>query len=270
VRQIEARTCSQAADAMSLVLALAVDPEGVVASGAQAVGTAAPALPASPAPAPDPGPAPAMLSPEPSPAPPAALLLPAPDPAKVVSAQEAAPPPATASPHGFSLGAAVELETAVAPEPVAGVALRAEYEVASSSWLAPSFGAAFAGAASNVVEGAPDVAVRFATIRLDACPARVLLGGTGVTVRACGATAFGLLEARGVGAPNPETATRGWVDAELGVRVRWEARRWFVGLDGGAAAPITRPKFVFLKPYQFVYEVPPIGALTALIAGVRF
>jgi hypothetical protein len=267
VRQIEARTCSQAADAMSLVVALAVDPEGVAASAVKAVQLAAPALPASPAP--DPGPALVELSPEPSSAPPAAPALLAPEPPKVVSAQEAAAP-AAVSPHGFSLGAAVEVETALAPQPVAGVALRGEYEVASSSWLAPSFGAELAGAASNVVEGAPDVAVWFATMRLDACPARVRLGGTGLTLRACGATAFGLLEARGVGAPNPETAVRGWVDAELRLRARWEGHRWFVGFDGGAVAPITRPKFVFLKPYQFVYEASQVGVLTALFAGVRF
>jgi hypothetical protein len=164
----------------------------------------------------------------------------------------------------------VELETDVAPDPVTGLALRAEYEVASASWLAPSFGVELAGGASNLIEGASDVAVWLATVRLDACPARALLGGTGVTLRACGAAAFGLLDARGVGAPSPETALRGWVDAELGLRARWEARGWFLGMEGGPVVPIVRPKFVFLQPYHFVYEVPLVGALTALFAGVRF
>jgi hypothetical protein len=257
VREIEAPTCSQAADAMSLVVALAFDPEAVVATGMS------PAPPALPAPVPDPGAELAALSPEPP---------------QVASAYEdgsahrpALPPQAAAaSPQAFTVGVAVELETAVAPDPVTGIALRAEYEVASSSWLAPSFGVELGGAASNVIEGASGVAVWFATVRFDACPARALLGGTGVTLRACAATALGLLDARGVGAPNPETAVRPWVDAELGLRARWEARRWFVGIDGGPIVPVTRPKFVFLQPYHFVYEVPQVGVLASLFAGVRF
>jgi hypothetical protein len=254
MREIEAPTCPQLADAMSLVVALAVDPEALLTPEAPAT---PPAPPASPAP-----PAPPASVPEPIPEPSAVLSAPSPEPAPIL------PPPV--SRHGFSLGAAVALETDIAPDPVMGVALRAEYEVASSSWVAPSFGVELAGAASNLIEAAPAVAVRFATVRLDACPARALLGATGVTLRACGAAALGVLDARGVGAPKPEDALRGWVDAEIELRARWDARRWFLGIDGGPVLPVTRPKFVFELPYQFVYEVPQVCVRTELFAGVRF
>jgi hypothetical protein len=276
-REIEASTCTQLADAMSLVVALAVDPEAVLTPGLpptapQASDPEAPRGPAPPAPVADPVAALAVSSSELSPEPSTAA---APAPALLAHEAPSANGPvsprttATPSPRRIAVGIAVELETDVAPEPVTGVALRAEYEMASSSWLAPSFGAELAGAASNVIEGAPEVAVWFATLRLDVCPARAALGRTGVTVRACGAAAFGVVAARGVGAPNPDTAVRGWVDADLGLRARWEASRWFLGIEGGPVVPVTVPKFVFEQPYRFVYEAQ-VGVRTALFAGVRF
>jgi hypothetical protein len=114
------------------------------------------------------------------------------------------------------------------------------------------------------------VAVWFATARVDAGPARAVLGATGATLRGCGAAAVGVLDARGVGAPRPETALRGWVDAELELRARWDARPWFVGIDGGPVVPVTRPKFVFELPYHFVYEVSQVCVRTELFAGLRF
>jgi hypothetical protein len=265
LRTIEAPTCAQLTDAMSLVAALAVDPEASLASGEPPASTLdAAEVPAAPSPSPGRVPAP-PVPPPPAPSTPAQL------PPPPAASEPASPPLAVSTRNRFELGAAIELMTAIAPEVVTGFGLRADYEPRSSpaSWLAPSFGAELAGAASNVFQPAPALVVSLVTVRLDACPLRVPLGAA-LSLRACGAVGLALLVARGVGAPTAETAVRPWVDAEGWLRVRWEDRRWFVGLDGGPLVPITRPTFVFLNPHTVVYEVRAAGVLTALSAGMRF
>jgi hypothetical protein len=114
------------------------------------------------------------------------------------------------------------------------------------------------------------VKVWLAIARLDGCPFRLPTGSTGVSLRACGELAFALLYAEGIGAPNPGSAVRPWVDAELRVRARWDSPRWFAGVDVGPLMPLTRPTFVFLQPRIVVYEVPAVGVVGSLGAGTHF
>ena len=77
----------------------------------------------------------------------------------------------------------------------------------------------------------------------------------------------------GVGSEIPDSAkrTRFWATAEVLLRLEVAlGAEWVTTLEGGAAAPLTRYKFVFENPDTPIYEVPALTGTAALRVGRSF
>jgi hypothetical protein len=77
----------------------------------------------------------------------------------------------------------------------------------------------------------------------------------------------------GVGSEIPYATERTRFWSSLEVLLRFElglGGAWFMTLEAGAAAPLTRYQFVFDSPDTSIHEVPTLVATSALRVGRSF
>jgi hypothetical protein len=260
VREIEARDCSEAVDALALVVALVVNPRAI----SQPAATAAPGEPEPTLPAPT---APSSAPSPPAPDPPTSTPLP---PARATTEGEAAANsslPANlsrgASVWAFRTGLAAWGISAMAPEPLLGARASAEILHEGTRWMAPSFRASlgYMTRAGFVVDGGT-AHFSYAGTNLEICPLRIPPGGP-LVLRPCVMADVGLLFSRGADALNPQDVTRPWLDIGAGGRLEWMlGRRVGVELDVACTFPVWRDRFLF-GPRSF-HRVAAVGGAVAL------
>ena len=234
VRSMDGETCKEVVEALSLTVALSIDPD---AHAPVAQPTTRPA---------------------PQPAPPAAANPPGPDAPQAPSATLRLEIGMSAlgtvvDTAGSSLGGAL----------FATVLREASPRTSSSVQLALLF-------ASTGFPSAPsDHRTRFGALVLDACPWRHRVSD--VELAPCALGSFGVLEATGRDISNAATVDRAWWSAGLDAQLSWLlGRGWvFEGALGGTV-PLVRRRYFTNTAEHVVAETPLISPLARLGIGVRF
>jgi hypothetical protein len=265
-RHVRADSCADVADALSLVVALAVDPAALTApSAARALAgdAAAPTLPAPTEPS-----EPTEPSRGTSPVP----TVPVP-PAPQKSAPHAGDRPEEPAPRfatrSLSLGTDLAFATGTAPNALVGVSPHIGWTSHAEAAAVFSARLGFLRATSGAVD-VPGGSASFAwTVgRADACatgwptkPARV---------SACARVEAGELVVTGLHVPAPRTQGRGWVAAGPLLRGEWLfAPPLFVDAEISAMVHVTADRFYFL-PDTTAYRTPPSGIAGSVGVGVSF
>ncbi|HVU03806.1 MAG TPA: hypothetical protein VHE30_18735 [Polyangiaceae bacterium] len=247
VRHVEATTCDEVSLALSLVLALAYDPDALTSF--------------EPAPAPAPAP-PAPFQPV---SPPPPLPYPPPRPPET-------PPP----PYGLSVGAVVVARSGVTPvlTPLYGAFV--DYGSSSDDGFAPR------GSAALFVSGEHDTVVTNGSLRrsttleffgaeLAGCPV-AWSPAPSVAVRPC--LAFDVGRLLGVAGPEVEPRLAGsltWLSVSALARIRWKlAGPVFVEPSAGGGFTILHENFALVGPPKTVHELPAAFYELGLGAGVHF
>jgi hypothetical protein len=255
VREIEAKDCNEAVDALSLVVALAINPRAGAQTGTS-VGpeldptlpgpaSNAPNAPQPPSPAGTTGP-PGSAAPSTAPAPAATsptMAAPAPDASSSASGPFAA---AGAPLWAFRGGLSAWGLGAIAPQPLLGARASAEVLNLAERAIAPSFRASLGYAAQQgfVVDGGT-AHFAYAGTNIEICPLRIPPGGA-LVLRPCVMADLGLVFVRGSDAQNARGETRPWADIGAGGRLEWAlGRQLGIELDAGCMFPIWRDRFLF-------------------------
>src|SRR5580692_132000 len=265
LRRVQAGTCSEVADALALVVALALDPQSTVAAPeASTLDAPAPAPPESLSPPTAPVPTAPFVEPTPSATPESAPHRP----------QRARPPTrpstsAASTDYGtISLGAGVSLFTGVSPNVLLGVSPFAGWRMATRGALDPSVRLSFFRAASGpLAAGGADAAFTWTVGRLDLCPFSF---GVALRVATCGRVEAGALEVAASDIAPARDAVKPWFAAGPVVRGARSFYRWaFLDLDLGGLLRVTNDRFYF-EPNTTVYRVPLVGVGAAVGLGVHF
>jgi hypothetical protein len=260
-RRVQAETCAEVADALALVVALAIDPRAAPP----------PSIPPSPAD----GGFPPLAETAVSPPIRSAVTSPSaganPPPAARSLAQESIPPATRGtSTRGVLLGGLdAAIDVGVSPVMLFGLSPYVGWEAKSAALFAPSLRLAFHRAQSGTV-AVPDGAATFTWTagRLDACPlARTL---TTVRLTACTRIEAGALEVSGGAVVAARTALRVWLAAGALARAEWTLfDPLFLNLEASASVRLTNDRFVFL-PNTTVYQVPLVGVGAGTGLGAHF
>ena len=234
-REVRADTCAEVADALALVVALAVDPLGGQA-----------------------------------PKPPSAER----NDELTAEAQSDAAPSSGASPFhrtptsALRAGADFVAVTGVAPDVVLSLSPFVEWS-RTGAWWKPSVRVAFERTTTGALSIAGGEALFTWTVgRLDACP--LGLGSGAVRFAACARLEAGALEVNGRGDRGAQQQRVPWVAAGPAARGEWSP---FAGAFVDAeVAPLLRAyqdRFFFF-PDTTVYRVPALGLGAAIGIGARF
>ena len=128
---------------------------------------------------------------------------------------------------------------------------------------------AYRQAGSDPIRDA-EATFRFYVARPTVCASAVVLGAP-LRIVPCVVMELGAVTAAGSEIPTSTKANRFWAAAEVQLRLELAlSPAWFLTLEGGAAAPLTRYKFVFENPDTSVHEVPALTATAALRVGRSF
>ncbi|HVU04121.1 MAG TPA: hypothetical protein VHE30_20325 [Polyangiaceae bacterium] len=249
-RAVPAASCDEAASALALIAAIAVDPEASVPkAGPGAIGAFdAPAAPVAPPPV--------------APPPPASPPLPAP------------PPPREPVERGRDLVAEVFVGGGVvgavgpklSPELVLpGIGVGLNGEDAFSPWIALS-----GHLAESVVASTPRGNAQFERLgaRLTACPLRLARGVA--SFRPCALAELGRHHAKGESTKNAGTVNLTW--SALGLVGRGELdlpASLSVGLELGAIFPLLRDSFRFDPDDTVAHTIPSAGFVGGMFAAFR-
>jgi hypothetical protein len=253
-RRVQADTCADAASALSLVVALAIDPSAKSPSA--------------------PAPSPPAESATPPIAPPASSSGSWSYPSAPREPQEGAAPPSpltkrTGARGAFFAGVDVSMDSGVSPRALFGPSPYLGWQAGGARALAPSFRLAFLRAATGPL-GAPDGTAAFAwTVgRLDACP--VALAGQALRATACARLEAGSLQVTGGAIADSLTRVRPWFAAGVLARAEWTfLAPLFLDANVGALVRATTDRFFFL-PDTTVSRVPSLGASVGAGAGAHF
>jgi hypothetical protein len=246
IREIEARDCTEAVDALALIVALAVNPRAAQSTPSSAPGESEPIPPASTATPNAPNasvPAPPSSTPS-LPAPAASSS--APTPAATDSATEPFGRARGESLWTFRAGLGAWALGGIAPAPLFGARTSAEIMNLQANVIAPSFriSAGYATHAGFAVDGGT-AHFSYAGSNMEICPLRIPPGGP-LVLRPCLMADVGFVFARGADALNPQSEARPWAAIGMGGRLEWSlGRRVGVELDAGCTFPIWRDRFLF-------------------------
>lgn len=244
-REVPGATCGDVASALSLVVALAVDPD----------------LPLGASPASSPTPAPLTSAPaqDTSPGRPHA-----PDPV-TASAAPSGPPAALPARYLTRWGGALGAVWGVAPgaRPAPALWLDTEREGGLALRLA------LTGTLSSEITAEAGVARAYwLALRADACPLGMPLGAT--RWLACAYVQAGVLHLARVDAA--EQATRGWVAPGVLLRGVWQLQGLRLELAGGPGFPLLRQRYLLTSPEgrEEVFRVPGITGFAELGIGTTW
>ena len=267
LRRLTARSCADAADAVALVIVIALDPTSLAAgeaspsgaadksAGADAATAAPPAPPAEP---PPPAPPPPLPPPSPPPPPPAET---------VVDSASPEPPSAPAHPR-YGAGTFATLVIGPAPDAMFGFGIEVSAALERESIWSPALvlRAMHAWKDGLAAEGGI-AAFTLDALALDACPLRLRVAI--LAAHACGAGLLGRLTATGTytyspGGESPAFATLGGsviLTLDVGPLVTLSGRF-------GLGASLTRYAYAF-SPVQF-HRIPEAIVAGDIGVGVRF
>ncbi|HEX8793811.1 MAG TPA: hypothetical protein VF765_22865 [Polyangiaceae bacterium] len=265
VREVHADSCAEGAEALALMVALAVDPSAIL-------GPAAPTNAASGAPSPpaattasaqavqEEPPAVTQSPPSPLPAP----LATTPPPSESPAPTSAAPPP-----HTVFVGTDLVVAGGAPSNPLFGVAPLLGWRSSSTGLIAPSIRASFLHAGSSVGEATGgSAAFTWNLGRLEGCvlswppgPAHLL---------ACARVEAGVVDASGSGVPLATSRERAWVALGPVVRGEWSLLGpLFLTIDAAPMVRATTDRFYF-RPDSTVYQVSWLGFEGGAGIGVHF
>lgn len=111
---------------------------------------------------------------------------------------------------------------------------------------------------------------QFYVARPTLCASAVVLGAS-LRIVPCVVMELGGVTGVGSELPTSSRQNRFWaaVEAQLRLELALDGA-WFVTLEGGAAAPLTRYEFVFENPNTSIHEVPALTAAATLRVGRSF
>ena len=160
----------------------------------------------------------------------------------------AAPRPA------FGLSGLIELHReGPGPAPIGEVGLELAYRRAGSTPIRDA-----------------EATFHFYVARPTLCASAVVLGAS-LRIVPCVVMELGGVTGVGSEIPTSSKQHRFWAAAEVQLRLELAlSAAWFMTLEGGAAAPLTRYKFVFENPDTSIHEVPALTATAALRVGRSF
>ncbi len=257
-RNVRADTCSDVADALALVVALAVDP------------TALSAPPPAPAPAVEPPPVVDVAPHAPTPPQPPATEPPSTSPPPpVATPPDAQPPSLRARRREAYLGTDLAVATGTAPTTLVGASPYVGWTSSAASTVAPAARIGFVHATTGAVDVPGGAAVfAWSVGRLDGCAA--LWPASAARLSTCVHVEGGLLEATGVHVPAPRAESRAWLGIGPLLRGEWSfASPLFVEAEVAAMAHIIADRFLFL-PDTTAYQVPRAGVFASIGLGVFF
>jgi hypothetical protein len=243
-RRVSGSECGHVASVLALAIALAIDPRAELAPSQE-------------------------LEPARPPAEPPADTPPLPDPTQPPdsSTGRERAEDAAWSPR-LSLGASAAFGIAPQPSfgPAAGLGLRDDRAA-----LLRELGLAFVfrtGASALIRDARADF--HFLASRATLC-ARGIQVAKSLHAGPCFAFEAGAVKASGSDLPMTARTTRFWAAAEGLIQLEYTLPAgFFVTLEGGAAIPVTRYRFVFKTPDTRVHDVPLLTAQLGLRLGVGF
>jgi hypothetical protein len=257
-RSVSAATCSEVADAIALVAALAIDPRALSANpGLDAGSPDAGALDASP----DQGVADAAIdaTPEPRVVPPPEVTPPA---AAGASEPQDAGQASASEPIGLFAGADLTATTGVAPGgAIVGIA-------PFLGWRFIRVGFVFASSGTVGVGSAGTAQFDWAIGRLDACPLTLRYGIASAS--ACARIEAGELTAAGVTVASPQSRTSAWFAPGALVRAEFAILPpIFFEAEAALDFRVTQDRYYFL-PQVTVQQVPFLGFAGGAGLGAHF
>jgi hypothetical protein len=226
-REVDGGSCEEIVEALSLTVALALDPE-------------------------------ARTTPKP-----VAQKPPAEPPPVEPTPPKPAPRPKQPSSLGLELGMKASLSEVVAPFVNVGGELFARLRFRGEHSLEPSLGVAFVRLQNDFFEAPEILSVRYTAVALTACPARWSLGDV-VTIEPCALFLAGWLGAAGKGNTYNTSVLRSLygVGGALGVGVPFGA--WALEVSGAVTVPLVSRRFVAGIPPATTGKTPvmsPTGGL---------
>jgi len=244
-RDVDGTTCDEVASALSLVVALTIDPNAA---------TMAAPVPLS---------APAAPPPTPPPPPPAIHEVPLP-PRRL-------PPLATRAAYAPRLVVEAVLGGGVAPGPTfgAGVDLGVAREGSGNPLALTLAGHARASVEKTLLSAAtPSADTVRALAVVSLCPLAAKIGSTRTEL--CAGIGAGVARFEGEGAATPSAKLRFWshVEGALVATVPL-GTALFAAVRGSLEVPLTRDELVFVRPDVFVHRAAPIAGNVGLGLGVR-
>jgi hypothetical protein len=254
-RALRAANCAQAARALSLVVAITIDPNAKEPARAAFPATSPPA-PASEPPRPALGP------------PPPTMLMPTQPPLR--SGEQP-----RAMGHSFNLDTGLRLEIHSGPAPKAMLVPSAFWAFSfAQDWVSTGLTVGYGMRSKPVPEVSAEADFSYLGGRLDACvnPVRGRL-----RFGPCVGWAMGMLRATGIYRDSPRPADpyevrRLWLGPSLSLRAAWRPWDWAeLGAVGGLGFPLVRNRFFFRDRVHEVdvHWVPWVSSFVGLEAGIE-
>lgn len=246
-RQVEGASCEELADALALIVALAIDPQALSA----------------------PPPTPPPAEPPPTPAASSAVVAPAPPPPPAPRPRDpvvpARPPPASTPWHA---GLGVQGAATWGPSAAALLTLPLFIDVrrGDAGILRPEVRLSASRGGDSLTSSAR---FTWTVARLEACTA-IWEHAARVRLVPCALIEGGTLRGEGSDVAQPTSATRAWIAA--GATARVQTRVFgpvFVEAQGSLALPVVRDRF-FLKPDTTLHRVPEVVPSMAFGLGATF
>ncbi|HWZ89156.1 MAG TPA: hypothetical protein VNW92_09910 [Polyangiaceae bacterium] len=232
-RSVDGATCKEVVEALSLTIALSVDPNAHA---------------------------------------PVAKLV-TPPPAPIVCPRAAEPRPIITAPAGppleLEVGLGVLATEVLSSDLSAGAALSATLSRQTGEERSASLALALLFSATGVLTNPADHRAQFEGIALDACPARWRFAD--IELGPCALASVGVLEVTGRGVSEPATVERGWWSAGLDFQLSALLGHGLVLESAlGATAPLIKRRFYLSLPEHVVAETPVVSPLLRLGVGFRF
>jgi hypothetical protein len=260
-RRVTGDSCEEVVSALTLITALAIDPQALLEPGAPAPAPAAPA-------AQPPGAVVAQLQAAPAQD---RVAHPAVPETRPVEAPLPRPPPPVERLLRWSMGFDGQALGGFLPDWGAGGGPFVEAARTGRGVFVPSFRASVLTAALGAsFPGGVGAHVTWFLARLEVCPVRIPLDP--LLVAFCAGADGGMLRSEGSGLPYPGTETRPWLTPLAFGRVAWALPEglWFEA-SAGIGVPLQRYRFYYQRGDAVVdvSDPPSLGAAVAFGAGYR-
>lgn len=187
---------------------------------------------------------------------------------EVIDPPDLRPPPEPPPRHAFGVALGPRVAAGTTPRVAFGPALQL---TAYTRGVVSALGVelAWLSTQTEYIDGA-GADFTFLLARPQFCMSNTALSAR-VGLRACFSGEFGSVTGVGSALPRETTAQRFWAALEVVMRMDIElSDPWFLGLDAGVAAPLSRYRFVFETPVTSIYDVAPITPVAALTLGLRY
>jgi hypothetical protein len=264
-RVVQADRCSDVDDALTLMVALAIDPQASLTP----VSAGSAAQPSSIASAPSAAES-ASAAPVPQPVPPRPPPPPTRQSAAVAQDDSGTSPLPARQPETLSIGVDLAVASGVAPGVLVGASPSVEWRSGARSLVAPALQLAFVRTSSGTLDAGGGAASFTWTVgRLDGCgldwPPLASLH-----LLTCARVEAGAIDAVGSGIVGAHGSTRGWFAAGPLMRVEWAfLPPMYLDLDVAPMFRVTADRFYF-RPDSTIYEVPYAGLDASIGIGVHF